>query len=199
MRLIKSLFCLMLIIVALVGCTSTEEKVDGMEGGTAIDGSDTTTSGYGDGSGLDGTELNGTGPGTIMDGSLMGSNAALMGGDFADPNHPLSVQVIYFMYDSSQVRPEFTKIIDAHSQYLAAHPDQRVVLEGHADERGSPEYNIALSEQRAKAVSRTMQRQNVSSSQLELVSYGEEKPAAFEHDESSWHLNRRVEIAYKAR
>jgi peptidoglycan-associated lipoprotein len=198
MRLLKSWFCLTLVMLALVGCASTEEKVDGAADGTAVDGNDTATSGY-DGSGLSGSEINGTGPGTIMDGSLMGSNAALMGGDFADPNHPLSVQVIYFMFDSSQVRPEFTKIIDAHSQYLAAHPDQRVALEGHADERGSPEYNIALSEQRAKAVSRTMQRQGVSGSQLELVSYGEEKPAAFDHNESSWHLNRRVEIVYKAR
>ena len=82
-------------------------------------------------------------------------------------------------------------------QYLAEHPGQRVILEGHADERGSPEYNVALSEQRAKSVARTLAVQGVSRSQMELVSYGEEKPVAMGHDNDSFALNRRVEIVYK--
>lgn len=199
MKSLKALFCLILVTFLLAGCSSTEEKVDEAEGATVGTG-DAATSGYGDGTGLSGTEIQGIGPdGTMMEGSMMGSNAALMGGEFANPNSPLSKQVIYFLYDSSQVQPEFIAVIAAHAEYLSAHPDQRVVLEGHADERGSPEYNIALSEQRAKSISRALAKLGVSGGQMELVSYGEEKPAAFEHDEAAWQLNRRVEIIYQAR
>ena len=76
---------------------------------------------------------------------------------------------------------------------------QRITLEGHGDERGSREYNIALGEQRAKSVAGMMKVQGVSENQLQIVSYGEEKPAAFGSDEESWEKNRRVEIVYQAR
>jgi peptidoglycan-associated lipoprotein len=101
------------------------------------------------------------------------------------------------MLDSSQVQPDFVPVIAAHSQYLLAHPGQRISLEGHADERGSREYNIALGEQRSKSVAGMMKAQGVSESQLDIVSFGEEKPAAFGSDEASWELNRRVEVVYK--
>ena len=103
------------------------------------------------------------------------------------------------MLDSSQVQQDFVPVVAAHSQYLLANPGQHVVLEGHGDERGSREYNIALGEQRAKAVASMMKVQGVNESQLEIVSYGEEKPAAFGHDESSWELNRRVELVYQGK
>jgi peptidoglycan-associated lipoprotein len=100
------------------------------------------------------------------------------------------------MYDSSQVQQDFIPVIAAHAQYLLEHPAQHIVLEGHADERGSSEYNIALGEQRAKSVHRMMKSHGVSDSQMEIISYGEEKPVANGMDEASWLLNRRVEIAY---
>jgi len=101
------------------------------------------------------------------------------------------------MLDSSQVQEDFVPVIAAHARYLSSHGNQRIVLEGHGDERGSREYNIALGEQRAKSVANMLKVQGVSESQIDVVSYGEEKPAAFGHDESSWELNRRVEVVYK--
>jgi peptidoglycan-associated lipoprotein len=124
-------------------------------------------------------------------------NNAFLGPEFSDPNNPLSRSTIYFVYDSSDVQPDFIPVINAHAQYLVAHPNQKLTLEGHADERGSPEYNIALGDQRAKAVAGMMKAQGVSDGQLMLVSYGEEKPAVFGSDESSYERNRRCELSYQ--
>jgi len=124
------------------------------------------------------------------------------GGDFSgerldDPASILAKRVIYFDFDRSDIKDEFRNVIKAHASYLANHPNASVVLEGHADERGSREYNIGLGERRANAVRRFLSLQGASSSQLEAISYGEERPVAFGHDESSWQLNRRVEIVYQ--
>ena len=112
-------------------------------------------------------------------------------------NFPVSKDTVYFMYDSSRIRPEFMPIIEAYSQHLLAHPEQIVILEGHADQRGSREYNIALGEERAKAVAKLIVAKGIFSGQLEAVSYGEEKPATNKHDESNWHLDRRVKLIYQ--
>lgn len=116
--------------------------------------------------------------------------------DLNDPSSPLSRRIIYFDYDSFDVMPDYVSVVTAHAGYLAAHPARAVTLEGHADERGSSEYNIALGEQRARAVAKLMTLQGVSDEQIQIVSYGEEKPAAGGHDEASWQQNRRVEIHY---
>lgn len=113
-----------------------------------------------------------------------------------DPNNPLSNRTIYFLYDSVEVQPQYRPVITTHAKFLAANPRLSVVLEGHADEQGTREYNIALGEQRAKAVSKVLKLQGVGDGQLQRVSYGEEKPAKAGHDEASWRLNRRVEIVY---
>lgn len=118
------------------------------------------------------------------------------GSPFEDPNNPLSKHTIYFDFDKSDIHPEDRNIIIAHAQYLVQHPNTKVVLEGHTDERGTREYNIALGERRAKAVSQLMQLQGVAQSQIQVVSFGEERPVAMGHDESAWRLNRRVEITY---
>jgi len=104
--------------------------------------------------------------------------------------------VIYFAYDSDDVLPEYQPVVTAHAGYLAAHAGQSAVLEGHADERGSSEYNIALAERRARSVERSLRLQGAGGDQLQIVSYGEEKPAVAGHEESSWQQNRRVEIVY---
>lgn len=129
------------------------------------------------------------------------AGGAQLGGEFGvspltDPASPLSQRVIYFAFDSSEVTPEGRDIINAHARYLAQNPEMSVVLEGHADERGSREYNLALGERRAKAVERMMTLQGVSTRQLQVVSFGEERPAAVGHDDSAWQLNRRVELLY---
>jgi len=113
-----------------------------------------------------------------------------------DPSSQLSVRIIYFAYDSSEVRPEFRPAIEAHARYLAANPNTIVTLEGHADERGSREYNLALGENRANSVKRQLSLLGASAGQIRTVSYGEERPAVDGHDESAWSQNRRVVIVY---
>jgi len=188
MRLIKVVLVFFASVAILSGCSSTDEKEGSfLDGGSGQN--DASTSAYSDGSSLSGEQFGSNGVG--------GSAGAYgLGPEFSDPSNPLSKQTIYFMYDSSQVQQDFIPVIAAHAQYLMAHPSSHVVLEGHADERGSREYNIALGEQRAKSVFRMMKVQGVSDSQLEIVSYGEEKPASDGMDEASWQLNRRVEIVY---
>ena len=113
-----------------------------------------------------------------------------------DPTSALSQRTIYFEYDSAEVSAEGREILAAHAAYLAANPGVSLVLEGHGDERGSREYNIALGERRAMAVRTLMLFLGALEDQLQTVSYGEEKPVALGHDEGAWRLNRRVELIY---
>ena len=105
--------------------------------------------------------------------------------------------IIYFDFDRSEIRTEFNEMLAAHGGYLAGNPTARVRLEGHADETGSREYNIGLGERRAQAVRQILMLQGASATQLETVSYGEERPAALGSDEESYGLNRRVELVYR--
>ena len=113
-----------------------------------------------------------------------------------DPQSLLSVRIIYFEYDSSDVKSEDRSIVEAHAAYLVANSDTIITLEGHADERGSREYNLALGERRAQTVKRQMTLLGASPGQIRTVSYGEERPAIDNHDDDSWSQNRRVEIIY---
>ncbi len=185
MRINKIVLALVMSTAILSGCSSTEEKGQGIMDGIPDGNNDATTEGYQNDSGISGEPMDSKGAG--------------MDPRFSDPAKPLSKQIIYFMYDSSSVQQQFIQVIAAHSQYLVNHPDVRIVLEGHADERGSREYNIALGEQRAKSVLRMMKVHGVSSDQVEVVSYGEEKPASDGMNEAAWQFNRRVEIVYQGR
>ena len=113
-----------------------------------------------------------------------------------DPTSMLSIRIIYFEYDSSDVKSEDRSTVEAHAAYLIENPDTIITLEGHADERGSREYNLALGERRAQTVKRQMTLIGASPDQIRMVSYGEERPAIDEHDDYSWSQNRRVEIIY---
>src|SRR5690606_21120853 len=104
-----------------------------------------------------------------------------------------AITTFYFEYDSSDLKPEAMRALDAHAKVLQ-NSGVRVVLEGHTDERGTREYNMALGERRSAAVQRYLVLQGVSPAQLELVSYGEERPVATGSDEQSWSQNRRVEL-----
>ena len=105
-------------------------------------------------------------------------------------------RVVYFDYDSFVVKPEFQSLIAAHAKQLRAQPTRRVALEGHTDERGGREYNLALGQKRADAVRNALSILGVSQNQMEAVSFGKEKPAAAGFDEAALAQNRRVEIRY---
>jgi peptidoglycan-associated lipoprotein len=202
MKLNKTLLALAISTLMLSACSDTDEKDTSLTDGSQNDVSgvkDASTSGLNNTSGMNGSEMNGSGmSGSGVNGvSGNGDYASTLGPEFNDPNNPLSKRVVYFMLDSSEVMPDFVPVIAAHAQYLIANPAQRITLEGHGDERGSREYNIALGEQRAKSVAGMMKVQGVSENQLEIVSYGEEKPAVFGSDEAAWEQNRRVELVYQ--
>ncbi len=114
-----------------------------------------------------------------------------------DPENVLSIKTIYFDYDSSEISEENVEVIKHHGKYLALNSDVTMRLEGHTDERGAREYNIALADRRAQAVKKLLLFEGASESQITIISYGEEKPAAFGHDEESWKLNRRAELVYE--
>ena len=128
--------------------------------------------------------------------SAASEGQAWQGDPLENPNSLLATRVIYFDFDQSTVRADYLDVISAHADYLAANPQVVVRLEGHTDERGSREYNLALGESRAKAVRSLLLAQGVSDNQVVVVSYGEERPATDEHNEEAWALNRRVELVY---
>lgn len=116
-----------------------------------------------------------------------------------DTDACLRQRVIYFDFDQDVLRPEFQAAMACHAKYLRDRPSARITLEGHADERGSREYNLGLGERRGNSVSSALQANGGSASQLTVVSYGEERPTCTESNEDCWQRNRRVEIIYTAK
>jgi peptidoglycan-associated lipoprotein len=166
-------FPILLSLLLLAGCSSTPSS----EGGGAEVSEQST--------GADGAST-----------SAASEGSEWQGDPLENPNSLLATRVIYFDFDQSTVRSEYLDVIQAHADYLAANPQVVVRLEGHADEKGTREYNLGLGENRANSVRSLMLAQGVADSQLVVVSYGEERPAAFENNEESWALNRRVELIY---
>ncbi len=126
----------------------------------------------------------------------MGGGDPYGGEEIEDPFAGELQTVIYFDFDSSEVRPEDRDTVARHAVQLSENPRARVRLEGHADERGSREYNIGLGERRSQAVRQMLLVQGVSASQIATVSFGEERPASFGSSEADYAQNRRVEIKY---
>jgi peptidoglycan-associated lipoprotein len=114
-----------------------------------------------------------------------------------DPNNILSKRSVYYDLDKSDVKAEYKPMVEAHSKYLTSHKDAKVAVQGNTDERGSREYNIALGNRRADSVKSMMNVYGVPNSQIETVSFGEEKPRATCKDESCWKENRRSDIVYQ--
>ena len=113
-----------------------------------------------------------------------------------DTDPCLRTRVVYFDLDRDLVKPEFQAIVACHAKYLRDRPSARLRLEGNADERGSREYNMGLGERRGNSVSNALQARGGSSTQLTVVSYGEERPVCTETGEGCWSRNRRVELIY---
>ena len=104
--------------------------------------------------------------------------------------------IVYFDLDKYDIRSDFAQMLDAHANFLRRNPSYKVTVEGHADERGTPEYNISLGERRANAVKMYLQGKGVSADQISIVSYGKEKPAVLGHDEAAYSKNRRAVLVY---
>jgi peptidoglycan-associated lipoprotein len=107
-----------------------------------------------------------------------------------------SEHIIYFDFDVSNLSSQYSAILDAHAKFLNENSDVKVLVEGHADERGTPEYNIALGERRGKSVVTYLENMGVSAAQITVVSYGEEKPMVKDRSEDAFAKNRRAVLVY---
>jgi peptidoglycan-associated lipoprotein len=148
-----------------------------------------------DNAGLTDEELAARTQGTADSSGLEGS-AMDDGTGGSDLTPAASGNIIYFDYDSSEIREEYRGIVEAAVAHITSDPNAVVTLEGHTDERGSREYNLALGERRAQAVSRQMTLLGASANQIRTSSYGEERPQDPGHDEAAYGQNRRVEVRY---
>nr|WP_297457055.1 peptidoglycan-associated lipoprotein Pal [uncultured Halomonas sp.] len=157
-------------LVVMAGCSSSGGTQDGSMDGT-------------------GTTAGGVSSQGMTNGQTSGSQ---MGSQVGIPD----VRTIYFDFDKDTIRPEFESVLNAHADYLRNNPNTTVILEGHGDERGTREYNLGLGERRAQSVESYLTVQGVSPSQLEIVSYGEERPAVQGHSEEAYAQNRRVVFDY---
>lgn len=110
---------------------------------------------------------------------------------------PTASRLVYFDYDSYVIKPEFQSVVEAHAGFIKSDKARKVVIEGHTDERGGREYNLALGQKRAEAVRRALGLLGVADTQIEAVSFGKEKPAVQGNDEAAWSQNRRAEISYR--
>jgi len=129
-----------------------------------------------------------------------GGSASVSPVNIMDPFNPQSVlaqqRSVYFEFDSYTVTAQYSNLVDTHARYLASHPQQRIVIEGHTDERGGSEYNLALGQRRALAVRNRMTLMGVNDAQIETISFGKEKPKATGSTEADWAENRRADIVY---
>jgi peptidoglycan-associated lipoprotein len=116
-----------------------------------------------------------------------------------DSDSCLRQRVVYFDFDRTDIKSQFQAAISCHAEYLRQFPGARVTLEGNADERGTREYNLGLGERRGNSVSSALGAAGAASSQINVVSYGEERPVCKEHGEDCWGKNRRVEIVYTSK
>ncbi len=168
-----SWLALALAALAFTGCSTTGTKEEGgaaqVEEGSATTGAETR--------------------GAVEPGVWKGN-------PLDNPDSLLFKKVVYFDFDKSDIKPEAVPVLRAHAEYLLNHPGASVLIEGHCDERGSREYNIALGERRANSVKSFLEAEGVDASQLSTISYGEERPAVEGHDESAWSKNRRAVLVY---
>ncbi|WP_394203433.1 peptidoglycan-associated lipoprotein Pal [Shewanella waksmanii] len=181
---LKKLFKAMAValpIMAISACSSTSDTETDSSSSTSGSGSEQTSGGVVGG----GVETGGVAPILTPEEQQRIKNQELR-----------KEHIIYFDFDRSSVSAQFSEVLNAHGEYLVEHPNVRVMIEGHADERGTPEYNIALGERRAKAVSKYLQGMGVLPSQMSIVSYGEEKPLDMSRTDDGFAKNRRAVLVY---
>ena len=164
-------------VLAISACSSTSDSESAHGAGT---------------NGTNGTEVSGNGVET-------GSANAILTPEERQAQQETELRqenTIFFEFDRSEIHGRYADILQAHGNYLLEHPNVKILIEGHTDERGTPEYNIALGERRAKSVMKYLQSMGVQPSQMSVVSYGEEKPLDTSHTESAFAKNRRAVLVY---
>ena len=194
MKAIRSYMLVPLTAMALAGCGSTVKldetpvetrvptaRADGAGGGAAGGGGQAGQAGGGQPASRVAT-VNLPAGGGAGGGVGGGAGAAVLG------------RVVYFDFASFEVRDEFRSMIESHAKVLAATRSKRMVVEGHTDERGGSEYNLALGQKRANAVAKSLTLLGANEGQVEAVSYGKERPVSDGHDEGAWAKNRRAEL-----
>ncbi len=201
------------VVLSATGCASLKGKKPVVEDATTTqttpaDTTTTTDANSAETSGLNGKGgVNASGLGDNGANGQNGANASNANGKNGQNGSAngevtmadlLTVRLVHFDYDSSDLSNADYQTLQAHAQYLSQNPTAKVLLAGHADERGTREYNMALGERRANAVQAYLNSNGAKSSQLDTVSYGKEKPLNDGNDEAAWAENRRVEITYKA-
>lgn len=172
-------------VVALLSACGSSVKLDNVP----VEDKSSSSLGSKSGAAAGGADGAGVGKGAVasVDLNKAAQDAAMQG----------TTRVVYFDYDSFAIRPEFQNVIVAHAKYISADKSRKVVIEGHTDERGGREYNLALGQKRAEAVRKALNTQGVSDAQLEAVSFGKEKPAMAGATEAAMEKNRRAEISYR--
>lgn len=164
----KSLSACLLGLLVLAGCAGTNVK-DKDQAASAATGAPQTT-----------------------------ANSSATVDPLADTNNTLAKRSIYFAFDQSDVKDTDKPVLEAHAKYLSAHTSAKIVLQGNTDERGSSEYNLALGNRRAENTKKVLAVLGVTGKQIEVVSFGKEKPASLCHEESCWAQNRRADIVYNS-
>ncbi len=191
MSYLKSLFTVV-VVTSLTACSSAPERTAGDISDLEAT-SDTAPGIYDDGT--TGVEILSANGGLSSDGSSMGGQS-LDGMNMMDVEG-LYEPIIYFAYDQYELDDKNTDVVKFYAQEMMAMPNQKVTLKGHTDERGTPEYNLALGEKRAKKVAQALMLFGIAESRIDVISFGEEQPAMFGSDESAWQKNRRVEIVIR--
>lgn len=203
---LRSSFAILLSALFLTACSSQNTKNETV--GSSDDSNKPTVSG-GSSSTTNGT-LNADGSSKVTTSEQGGSQFNYLPDTNNDPNNTqditlaglndsnnlLSQRIIYFDYDKAAIRPEYMVLINTHAKLLSKYPNLKMRLEGHADERGSREYNVALSAARSQSVKNIMIAQGPKGDQMRTIGFGEEVPIVRGHNAESWQKNRRVEIKY---
>ena len=175
--MLKRSLCSLAIVALIAGCSS----------GTKLNEAPVSTAG----SGVGGTGASGSGAASGVAPVTIDPNAQTRQG-------PVGVaRIVYFDFDSYTIKPDYQSLIDGHARFLKANPSRSISIEGHTDERGGREYNLALGQKRSEAVRRALTLLGVNDAQIEAVSFGKEKPASQGGGEDSWAQNRRAEIVYR--
>ncbi|KAB2826493.1 peptidoglycan-associated lipoprotein Pal [Aliivibrio finisterrensis] len=184
-KLLKSLF-IALPVVALSACSSSDSATNSTAGQESTNAAESQTT--------NGAEVQ---TDTIVVTSVQVDEVMTEAEVRAQAEQELrQINTVFFAFNNSAIAPEYDDILAAHAAFLSADPSVKVTVEGHADERGTPEYNIALGERRAKAVSKYLQALGVSADQISIVSYGEEKPLVLGHTAEDYAKNRRAVLVY---